>query len=101
MTFRVRICRSALLLCIVLASVLGASSAAYAEFSLQGKTVKLYAGSRPGGGITNFGQTLLPFLSKHLPGNPTIVVYNLVGGGGVKATQQLYTSASREGTVPS
>jgi tripartite-type tricarboxylate transporter receptor subunit TctC len=38
-------------------------------------------------------------MSKYLPGNPVIVVQNMLGGGGIRATNYLYNTAPRDGTV--
>ena len=39
-----------------------------------GKTVSLYAGGQVGGGVDVFSRTFVPYLSRYLPGRPTIVV---------------------------
>jgi tripartite-type tricarboxylate transporter receptor subunit TctC len=38
-------------------------------------------------------------MSRYLPGNPTIVVQNMLGGGGIRATNYLYNTAPRDGSV--
>jgi tripartite-type tricarboxylate transporter receptor subunit TctC len=38
-------------------------------------------------------------MSKYLPGNPTIVVQNMLGGGGIRAANYIYNVAPRDGTT--
>lgn len=74
-----------------------AADSSFAQTSFQGATIRLYAGSGPGGGVGLFGLPLLPYLTKYLPGNPRIVEYTMAGGGGVEAAQHTYNVASRDG----
>jgi len=75
------------------------STPADAEVSLQGKTVALFTVTGPGGGVGNFGRPLMPYLSKYLPGKPTIIMQNMVGGGGIQAAQHLYNVTPKDGTA--
>lgn len=59
---------------------LGATAA---DFTLQGKTVNVLVSGGVGGGLDAYARIFLPYLSKALPGEPTMVVQNLPGGGGV------------------
>jgi tripartite-type tricarboxylate transporter receptor subunit TctC len=38
-------------------------------------------------------------MSRYLPGHPTIVVQNMLGGGGIRAANYIYNVAPRDGTV--
>jgi tripartite-type tricarboxylate transporter receptor subunit TctC len=38
-------------------------------------------------------------LGKHIPGNPTVIVVNMPGAGGVKMTNWAYTVAPKDGTT--
>jgi tripartite-type tricarboxylate transporter receptor subunit TctC len=60
----------------------------------QGKTLKILDGSEPGGTGDLRTKTLIPFLQKHIPGNPFIVVEYMPGGGGRKAANYLYQMKS-------
>src|ERR1044071_3886526 len=60
----------------------------------QGKTIKILDGSEPGGTGDLRTKTLIPFLQKHIPGNPLIVVEYMPGGGGRKAANYLYQMKS-------
>ena len=70
-----------------------------ADVTLQGKTVTLYVGGSVGGGVDAYARTLAPFLSKYLPGTPTIVPSNMPGGGGVGAVQYVYNVGAKDGTA--
>jgi tripartite-type tricarboxylate transporter receptor subunit TctC len=56
----------------------------------QGKTIRIIDGSEPGGTGDLRLKTLIPFLQKHIPGNPFMVVEYMPGGGGRKAANYLY-----------
>ena len=60
----------------------------------QGKTIRIIDGSEPGGTGDLRMKTLMPFLQKHIPGNPFIVVEYMPGGGGRKAANHLYNMKS-------
>src|ERR687895_37127 len=58
-----------------------------------GKTIKLLAATQPGGTSDRRIRAMLPFLEKYIPGNPTIVVEYMPGGGDRKAANYLYSTA--------
>ena len=41
--------------------------------------------SAPGGGYDSYARTFAQYLRKHIPGEPSIVVQNMPGAGGVVA----------------
>lgn len=64
-----------------------------------GRTVTIVVGSGPGG-ITDISARILgEFLERHLPGEPTVIVQNMPGGGSVTMANHVYRSAARDGTV--
>lgn len=63
----------------------------------RGKTVKLIVGSGVGAGYDNFARATVRYLK--LPGNPTIVVQNMPGAGGLIAANYLYNIAEKDGTI--
>jgi len=63
----------------------------------QGKTITMIQGREPGGSGDLRPRALVPFLRKYIPGNPTIVMEYMPGGGGRKAANHLYRSARPDG----
>ena len=79
-------------------AILGAGSAPADDF-FKGKQVMLMAGSAAGGANDAYARLLARHLSKHIPGNPTIVFQNVPGAGGAVLANQLYATAPRDGTA--
>lgn len=75
-----------------------AGADAVADF-YTGKTITVVVAAGPGGGHTKYTQYLAPFLEKHMPGNPNIIVQNMGGAGGTKAANFLYTRGLKDGTM--
>jgi tripartite-type tricarboxylate transporter receptor subunit TctC len=63
----------------------------------QGKTITVVSGVAPGGSGDIRIKSLLPFLRRYIPGNPTLVVENMPGGGGRKAANHLYNNVRPDG----
>ncbi len=63
----------------------------------QGKTLTVIATTSPGGTGDMRVRAVVPFLRKHIPGNPTVVIEYMDGGGGRKGTNQLFRSAHPDG----
>lgn len=75
-----------------------AAADSIAEF-YKGRTVSLVVGHETGSGYDVYGRVLARHLSRHIPGNPTVVVQNMVGAAGMIASNWLYNIAPRDGTV--
>ena len=69
------------------------------EFFRGKKELNLITSSAVGGGYDSYSRLIARHMSKYLPGNPTIVVQNILGGGGIRATNYIYNVAPRDGTV--
>jgi tripartite-type tricarboxylate transporter receptor subunit TctC len=65
----------------------------------RGKTISIMVGFGPGGGYDLYARTLARHLGKHIPGNPSVVVQNMEGAGGVRAANHVYSVAGKDGTV--
>lgn len=65
----------------------------------EGKTVTIYVGFSPGGGYDAYARLAADFLGDHIPGNPTVIVENMTGGGGRVAAQFMYAAAPQDGTA--
>jgi tripartite-type tricarboxylate transporter receptor subunit TctC len=62
-----------------------------------GKTVTLLATTAPGGTGDLRVKAVVPFLKKHIPGNPTVVIEYMDGGGGRKGANHLFNSVRPDG----
>src|SRR6266571_659258 len=65
----------------------------------QGKTLQIVVGFEAGGGYDAYARLIGRTLSKHIPGNPAIVVQNKPGAGSRVAANWLFNLAPRDGTV--
>src|SRR6266702_5440599 len=63
----------------------------------QNKTIRVIRGGEPGGTGDLQARALIPFLKKHIPGDPTIIVENMPGAAGRKAVNHIYSSAKPDG----
>jgi tripartite-type tricarboxylate transporter receptor subunit TctC len=64
----------------------------------QGKTLKII-NNDPGGTAGMRVKTVVPYLRKYIPGNPTIVVEFIEGGGGRRAANHVFRSANSDGLI--
>jgi tripartite-type tricarboxylate transporter receptor subunit TctC len=71
---------------------------AVADF-YKGKTVKIIVGFGVGGGYDIYARLAAEHLGRFVPGNPTVIVENMPGGGGVRAASFLHGAAPKDGTV--
>lgn len=62
-----------------------------------GKTVTLLSTTAPGGTGDLRVKAVVPFLRKHIPGNPTVVIEYMDGGGGRKGANHLFNSVRPDG----
>jgi hypothetical protein len=63
----------------------GQSGATAQGVSFKGKTITMLTGDDPGGGTDISGRLIALYLHKYLPGEPAIVVQNMVGANGMVA----------------
>jgi tripartite-type tricarboxylate transporter receptor subunit TctC len=63
----------------------------------QGKTITVIQGRGPGGSGDMRARAITQFLTKYIPGNPTIVHEFMAGGGGLKAANHIYSGAKADG----
>jgi tripartite-type tricarboxylate transporter receptor subunit TctC len=55
--------------------------------------------SDTGGGYDAYARTFATYLRKHIPGEPTIIVQNMPGAGGMAAANWTFNVAPKDGTV--
>lgn len=65
----------------------------------KGKTVTVVSPSGTGGSIYQYALLVSNHIGKHIPGNPTVVVEDRGGGGGVKAANYVANAAPDNGLV--
>jgi tripartite-type tricarboxylate transporter receptor subunit TctC len=85
-----------LLALLILVLVLHGVASAQVPF-YQGKTITIIQGTAPGGSSDMLTRSMMPFLQKHIPGNPTIVSEYMPGGGGTKAANQVFKNVKPDG----
>src|SRR4051794_24394615 len=79
---------------------LSSAQAQPAEDFYRGKReLNLITSSSPGGGYDQYSRLVARYMAKYVPGNPNIVVQNMVGGGGIRAGNYIYNVAPKDGTV--
>lgn len=71
---------------------------AVADF-YKGKTVRIVVGYGPGGTTDLTTRLIAGVLSKHIPGNPRIVVQNKPGGGSMLTANTVFNNEPKDGTV--
>ncbi len=78
---------------------LGASAQAQdpvAEF-YRGKQIRIVAASATGGGYDLYARYVARHIGKHIPGNPTVIVKNMPGAGGLVAGNHVYARVGKDG----
>jgi tripartite-type tricarboxylate transporter receptor subunit TctC len=65
----------------------------------RGKTISFYVGSGEGGGLDLYPRLLADYLTRYMPGNPSVIVRYLPGAGGVKAANFIYRVGPQDGTA--
>ena len=63
----------------------------------RGKTISMVVGSSAGGGYDALARVVARYLGKHIPGNPSVIVRNMPGAGGIVATSFIANVAPRDG----
>src|SRR5262245_28799507 len=81
---------------IVIAQPVGAHAV---EDFFRGKQIKMVLPTAPGGSTALYGFTLAEFMSRHIPGRPTIVPEYRPGAGGVVAASHVFNVAPKDGTT--
>jgi tripartite-type tricarboxylate transporter receptor subunit TctC len=63
------------------------------------RTITISVGLSAGGGYDAYARLLSRHFSKHMPGQPTVVVQNVPGGAGLTLVNSLYNIAPKDGTT--
>jgi len=78
--------------------IMAGISESSAEEFFQGKDLEIIVSSGVGGSSDTLARMLGRYFGRHLRGNPTVVVKNRPGAGGLAAANYLYNRAPRDGT---
>ncbi len=93
-------CRRVRLFVLIL-TVLASADLAYAASTddsfYKGKTVRLIVAFSAGGGYDTYSRTIARHLGKYIPGNPTVVVDNMTGAGGIIHANYMFKQAKPDG----
>jgi tripartite-type tricarboxylate transporter receptor subunit TctC len=85
--------------CLAMTAGINAANADPVADFYRGKTVTLIVGTSAGNDYDFRGRLLARYLGRHIPGNPTVVVQNMPGAGGIKAANYITHIAPHDGTV--
>jgi tripartite-type tricarboxylate transporter receptor subunit TctC len=77
----------------------GAVQAQSSEDFFAGKQLLINVGSAAGGGYDAQARLMSRHLGDHIPGNPSVIVQNRPGAGGLVAANYVYNLAPKDGTV--
>ena len=80
--------------CILAAAV---ARPATAQDFYRGKQINFVVSADAGNSYDTFARMIARFLPKHIPGEPQIIVQNMPGAGGIRATNWLYNVAPKDG----
>jgi tripartite-type tricarboxylate transporter receptor subunit TctC len=71
---------------------------AVADF-YRGKQIRVIVRTLPATDYDAYSRLIARFMTKYIPGNPSMVVVNMTGGGGIIAANYMAEVAPRDGTV--
>jgi tripartite-type tricarboxylate transporter receptor subunit TctC len=86
-----------LFMVLVTVIVLSLGSAAAAQEFYKGKMITFIVGYSPGGTYDQYTRLIARHIGKHIPGNPTAIVENMPGAGGIIAANHLYNRTKPDG----
>lgn len=85
---------------VIVAAILAPAAALAADEAFYaGKTIRVIVPAGPGGVYGLYGQVVAPHFSRHIPGQPQIIMQYMPGGGGLVAANHFANVASQDGTT--
>ena len=96
---KVRILLGLLAAAVTSSGLLQPGAAQPVEEFYRGRQVSLLIGFGPGGANDAWARALARHMTKHIPGNPTVVPQNMPGAGTLKLANHLYNVAPKDGSV--
>jgi tripartite-type tricarboxylate transporter receptor subunit TctC len=64
-----------------------------------GRQITFVIPTTPGGGFDLYSRTLMDYMRKYIPGQPSIVLQNMTGAGGIRAANYMFSLAPQDGSV--
>lgn len=83
--------------CVLAALAAGFAPAARAQDTFKDKTLTFIVGYSPGGTYDQYTRLIARHISKYLPGNPTRIVENMPGAGGIITANHIYNRVKPDG----
>lgn len=77
--------------------LLANANLALAQDFYKDKTIRFIVGQAAGGGYDTYTRVVARYMGKYIPGNPTIVVDNMIGAGSLVAANYVYNNAKPDG----
>lgn len=81
----------------VLALAAFSHGAAQSQPYYEGKTLRIVVGLAAGGGFDTYARLIGRHLGRNIPGNPTVIVDNMTGAGGIVMMNHLFKVAKPDG----
>jgi len=73
------------------------AAAASADDFYKGKTIRIVVGFSAGGGFDTYARAIARHMSRHIPGQPPIIVENMTGAGSLISANHLFKVAKPDG----
>jgi tripartite-type tricarboxylate transporter receptor subunit TctC len=84
---------------LILFAQIAPANAQTAEEFYNNRQMRLLLSAGAGGGYASYAIAFAPYLSKHIPGHPNIIVDYMTGAGGIRAMNYLYANAPKDGSI--
>jgi tripartite-type tricarboxylate transporter receptor subunit TctC len=94
---KVRLGAASTLICFLALGLLTAPTLQAQLSFYQGKTITMIIGIPPGGVSDHWVRLYSRHMSKHIPGNPSVIVQNMPGAGSLVAANHVYKLAKPDG----
>jgi tripartite-type tricarboxylate transporter receptor subunit TctC len=91
--------KAAVLLVCGSVTIAATAAAQPADEFYRGKQIRIVVGTTAGGDYDVWARLLARHMTRHVPGNPNIIVENMPGAGSLVATNHLFNVAPRDGSV--
>jgi tripartite-type tricarboxylate transporter receptor subunit TctC len=90
--------RTSAAIVVLCACMVPASADSVADF-YRGRTVQLIIPSNMGGSVGLYGKLAADHIGRHIPGNPTVILIQMPGAGGLQSVEFVSQVAPKDGTV--